>query len=184
MGARPSCVRSITWDVDRLAEASGLSRPEIEQHFSDYVKASGRDGVMDMKEFIQLYSNLPTVRLQNKGSIKDQAIRIFRAFDRDHNGTLEFNEFLNAIVLINCHMSQTDPIEVLIQDKNDLFRKQDDKRISKEYGLQIFRHINRYHGLPAGTEHQCWKQLDRYNRDYVTEEELVEYITRQTIYNR
>lgn len=184
MGTRSSRVRSMIWDADRLARASGLTHPEIEQLFSDYVKASGSDGIMDMKEFIQLYSTLPIAKSQSKNNLKDQAIRIFRAFDRDHNGILSFDEFLNVIVMMNYHTSQNDRIDFLIQENNDSFHEKNDKRISKQYGLQIFRYLNDYHGLPAGTEHRCWKEMDRYNRDYVTQEEFVDYISRQEIYNR
>jgi Ca2+-binding EF-hand superfamily protein len=185
MGATsPSRMKSVTWDVDRLAQASGLSRLKIEELFLDYMKASGRDGVMNMQEFIQLYSNLPVSRSQPRTRIRNQAIRIFHTFDRNHTGTLEFDEFLNAFVMINHHMSETDPIELLIQENNGLFCEKRDERICKQYGLQIFQRINRYHGLLPGMEYRCWTEVDRYDRGYVTHGELVEYVTRQTIYNR
>ncbi len=36
--------------------------------------------------------------------------------------------------------------------------------------------INDYYGIPQGTEHQFWKQVDRQNRDYVTQQELMDCI--------
>ena len=185
MGATsPSHIKSVTWDVDRLAQTSGLSRLKIEELFLDYMKAAGRNGVMNVQEFIQLYSNLNVGRCQSRSNIREQATRIFRNFDRDHTGTLEFDEFINAFVMINHHMSETDPIEFLIQERSSLFCDREEKRICKQSGLQIFRRINKYHGLLPGTEDRCWTQVDRYDRGYVTHEELVQYVTRQTIYNR
>jgi Ca2+-binding EF-hand superfamily protein len=184
MGSRSSRVASTKWNINRLAQATGLSHAQVEQFYSDYLKASGSDGIMDMDEFIQLYSTLPIAKLQDTNNIKDQAIRIFRAFDIDHNGTLSFDEFLSAIVMMNYQMSQNDCIDFLIEENNAFGQGQDDKGISMQYGLQIFRRLNDYCGLPAGTEHRFWKEVDRNNHGYVTQEEFVDYISRQSIYKR
>jgi Ca2+-binding EF-hand superfamily protein len=150
----------------------------------DYIIASDCDGAMNMNEFIQLYSSLPIAQAQTPVRMKDQAVRIFRAFDRDHNGTLSFDEFLNAIVLMNHQTPQNDRIDFLIQENNINKHEQDDKQISMQYGLQIFRRLNVFYGLPGGTEYESWKEVDRNNHGYVTHDELVEYISRQPIYNR
>lgn len=184
MGTHSSRPASIKSDLNRLAQASGLTRAEVEGFYFDYVKAAGSDGVMDKNEFTQLYSKLPIGRLQNTNNIKDQAIRIFRAFDLDHNGLLSFDEFLSAIVMMNYEISQNDRIDFLIEENNIYEHEHDDKRISMQYGHQIFRRLNDYHGLPTGTEHQAWKEVDRNNHGYVTQEELLNYICRHPIYNR
>jgi Ca2+-binding EF-hand superfamily protein len=62
--------------------------------------------------------------------MKDEAIRIFRAFDQDHNGTLSFDEFLSAIVIMNYQMSLSNRIDFLIQENNASEYAQVDKRIS------------------------------------------------------
>jgi len=184
MGSRSSRIISTKWNFNRLAQATGLSRAQVDQFYSDYLQASGRDGIMDMNEFIQLYSSLPIAQSQDKNNIKDQAIRIFRAFDIDHNGTLSFDEFLNTMVMMNYQMSQNDRIDFLIEENNVFGQEQDDKRISMQYGHQIFRRLNDYYGLPAGTEHRFWQEVDVNNHGYVTQEELVDYISRQSIYKR
>jgi Ca2+-binding EF-hand superfamily protein len=184
MGARTSHVSSSRWDLNQLAKATGLSRTEIDRFYSDYVEASGKDGIMDMDEFIDLYSHLPIARTLSKGEMKDQAVRIFRAFDQDESGTLSFDEFLTAIIVINSDTSQDDRVNFLVQENSTLKHKHSNERISSEYGHQIFQSLNEYHGLPRGTEHKYWKELDRNNRGYVTQEELVEYIIRHPDYNR
>jgi len=45
--------------------------------------------------------------------------------------------------------------------------------------MVVFQHnmvINDYYGIPQGTEHQFWKQVDRQNHYYVTQQELMDYI--------
>lgn len=184
MGARSSRVVSTKWNFDHLAQATGLTRSEVEQFYSDYSEAAGRDGVMDGNEFIDLYRKLPIARLQDPNTIKDQATRIFRAFDVDHNGILSFDEFLSAIIMMNFDMSQNDRLYFLIENNNTSEYNQDDKRISKEYGYQILRRLNDYHGLPTGTEHQAWKEIDPDDHGYVTNEEFVSYINQHPIYKR
>jgi Ca2+-binding EF-hand superfamily protein len=138
MGVHSSRAALTKCDLDELAKITGLSRTEIERFYLDYVKASGRDGVMDKNEFIQLYSSLPIARSQDKSHIKDQAIRIFRALDCDHNGVLSFNEFLSAIIMMNYQMSENNLIDSFIQENNTSGHEQNDKQISMQYAHQIF----------------------------------------------
>ena len=184
MGSDSSHITSPKWDFNRFAQATGLSRAEIEQIYLDYMKAAGRDGVMDKEEFVQLYSTLPIAQSEDPKHLKDHAIRIFRAFDLDHNNILTFDEFLNVMVMMNYQMSQTDRINLLVEENNTSGHAHDDNVITMEYGLQIFRRLNDFCGLPPGTEHQSWKQVDQYNRSYVTQEEFADYISRQPVYNR
>ena len=46
--------------------------------------------------------------------MQQQFPRIFRAFDRDDSGTLSFDEFLTAVVMMNKSMPRTDRIDYLI----------------------------------------------------------------------
>jgi hypothetical protein len=48
----------------------------------------------------------------------------------------------------------------------------------------VFRRLNDYYGLPQGTEHQYWKQVDLQNRGYFSQQELMDYISQQEAYNR
>lgn len=183
MGGRSSRGKSLTWDFNKLAETSGLTQAEIEKFYSDYMEAAGRDGVIDKNEFIQLYGSHPVARSLSEGAIKEQATRIFRAFDVDRNGVLTFDEFLTVIVMMNCRAPEDDHVGYLIEENNDRPYLNNDKYVSKQYGLEIFRRLNDLHRLPAGTEHESWKELDEHNRGYVTHEELVDYINRKSIYS-
>lgn len=185
MGARSSRVQYSDLDLDRLAQASGLSRSEIDRLHSDYVQAAGHDGELNMNEFIRLYSRLPGTQMKDTNQLKEQASRIFRTFDRDHTNTLSFDEFLNAVVLVNHNTPRYERIDYLVRQNNNTNKNQeDDGRISSQYGHQILRRIKDYYGLPAGREHQYWKQIDPHNRGYVTQEEFIDFISRHPDFNR
>lgn len=137
-----------------------------------------------MNEFIVLYSRLPVARLQTPRQLYDQAVRIFRAFDRDGTGTLSFDEFLDAIVILNRNMPRDDRIDFLIRQNNASGRRYGTDRISSKYGHEIFRRLNDYYGLSRDVEDRYWKAVDRRNRGYVTHQELMDFIRRQTVYNQ
>jgi hypothetical protein len=86
-------------------------------------------------------------------------------------GTLSFDEFLNVVVMLNHDMPRRDRIDFLIRQNNTSGQQQGDGRISSQYGHQVIRRLNDYYGLPAGTEHQCWKQIDQQGRGYVTQQQ-------------
>jgi len=92
MEAQSSRIEYSEWDLNQLIQTCWLSRREINCLHSDYVQAAEYDSVMNMNEFIQLYSYLPGIEMQNTRSIKEQIVRLFRMFDRDRTGTLSFNK--------------------------------------------------------------------------------------------
>ncbi|CAF3889877.1 unnamed protein product [Adineta steineri] len=184
MGNRSSQTPSNPWNAIHLAEATGLSTDEINQFYSEFVKASGYNGVMNMSKFIQLYSHLPAMKSQDANEVQERATRIFRAFDRKNTGILSFDEFIAAIIMINYEMAPNIPTNSSIQENNTSEHELDDGRITAEDGQNLFRRLNDYYGLPAGGEQKCWKEVDRDNRGYVTKEELIEYISHYQDGNR
>jgi hypothetical protein len=135
-----------------------------------------------MNEFANVYSRFPGAR--NQPDLQQQITRIFQTFDRDRTGSLSFDVFLSAVVMMNHDMPRRDRIDYLIRQNNYSGNQQSDGRISSQYGHQVFRRLNDYYGLPPDTEHQCWKQVDQQNRGYVTQQELMNYISQQQAYNR
>jgi len=182
MGARPSGVQFNQWDEVGVEQATGLSARQIRQIEQEFFLAAGRDGQVDMDEFAYVYSRFPGARQQ--GNLQQQIPRIFQALDRDHTGTLSFDEFLSGVVMLNHDMPRTDRIDFLVRQNNVHGRLQGDGRINAQYGHQIFSRLNDYYGLPAGTEHQCWKHVDREGRGYVSQRELMDYIDQQQAYSR
>lgn len=178
MGAHTSRIDYNQWNFDELAEASGLSREEIDRLHLNYIQAAGHDGIMSMDEFIRFYSQLPGIEGKSKRMIKERAAQIFRTFDQDHTNTLSFDEFLAAIIMLNQNSPQHNRIDYLIRQNNMEQYYHDNELISSQYGLQILRHLCDFHSLPTGTEQQYWKEIDQDNRGHVTQEEFIDFICR------
>ncbi|UJR30227.1 hypothetical protein I4U23_017765 [Adineta vaga] len=184
MGARSSRGSYQQWDLNELSRATGVPTNQIQGIYQQFTQAAGRDGELDQKEFARLYSQLPGAQRQDPRYMQQQIPRIFRTFDRDNSGKLSFDEFLSATVMMNHNMPRRERINYLVRENNRHGRQQGDGRISAQYGHQVFRRLNDYYGLPAGSEHQCWKQVDRNNRGYITQDELMAYISQQDTYNQ
>jgi Ca2+-binding EF-hand superfamily protein len=184
MGARQSRQGHHHWNMNELSQATGLPPQEIQEIYQEFMQAAGRDGQLDMNEFARLYSRFPGAQQQDPRYMQQQIPRIFRTFDRDGSGALSFDEFLSGVVMMNHNMPRRDRIDFLIRQNNSYGRQQGNGHISSQYGQQVFRRLNDYYGLPPGTEHECWKQVDRNNRGYVTHQEFMDYIAQQEAYNR
>ena len=182
MGARQGRTQFNQWDANGLQKTIGLSSQQIQQIQQEFFRSAGHDGLLNMNEFANVYSRFPGSK--NQGNMEEQIRRVFQTFDRDRTGSLSFDEFLNGVVMMNHDMPRRDRIDFLIRQNNPNGRQNNDGRISAQYGHQVFRRLNDYYGLPQGTEHQCWKQIDQQNRGYVTQEEIVNYVSQQEGYNR
>jgi Ca2+-binding EF-hand superfamily protein len=184
MGARSSRIGHNQWDMNELARATGLQFQQVQSIYQDFKEAAGQDGQLNMNEFARFYNRFPGAQQQDQRYMQQQIPRLFRTFDQDNSGALSFDEFLSAVVMMNHDMPRKERIDFLVRQNNGQGRQHDGGRISSQYGHQVFRRLNDYYGLPAGSEHQCWQQVDRNNRGYVTQEELINYITQQQGYNQ
>jgi len=202
MGGRPSRPSYQQWDMNELTRATGLPPQQIEVIYKEFMQAAGPDGQLDMSEFSRLYSHFPGAQQRDPQYMQQQIPRLFRTFDRDNSGALSFDEFLSSVVMMNRDMPRRDRIDYLIRQNNGnrpqhghghqhghehqhgQGHQQNDGRISAQYGHQVFRRLNDYYGVPPGTEHQCWQQVDRHNRGYVTHQELMDYVDQHEAYNR
>lgn len=182
MGARSSRGNVSDWDMNEIQRTSGLSAQQIQQLQQEYFHAAGRDGVLNMNEFANVYIRLFGSRREQ--NLQQQIARIFRTFDRDNSGTLSFDEFLSGIVMMNHDVPRQDRIDYLIRQNNHHGRQRGDGRISQQYGQQVFRRLNDYYGLPPGTEQQCWECVDPHNQGYVTHDDMMNYISQQQAYTR
>ena len=79
-------------DYAFLTAQTGLSQPEIKNVFDQFM-ANNPDGKLDKQEFVRLYSKL---RPEPPEILDEISIFIFRAFDDDNNGYINFNEFMIA----------------------------------------------------------------------------------------
>ncbi|CAF3892693.1 unnamed protein product [Rotaria sp. Silwood2] len=182
MGARSSRADVNEWNWSEIEQMTGLSTQKIREVQQDFFQETENDRALNMNEFLNVYIRL--FGEESQQDLQQQTVRAFETFDRDRSSTLSFDEFLNAIIMMNHDIPRIDRIDYLIRQNNTSGRQQGDERISSEYGHQIFRRLNDYYDLPPGTEHQCWKQVDLENLGYVTQENIMDYISQQKAYNR
>ena len=83
-------------DIKFLSKQTGMSKQDIEAFFVKFSE-NNPDGVLDKKEFVQLYEQL---RSEPRDKIDEIAVHIFDAFDQDTNGTINFTEFLVLLLLL------------------------------------------------------------------------------------
>ena len=79
-------------DYNFLTAQTGLSRAEIKNIFDQFM-ANNPDAKLDKKEFIRLYDVL---RPEPPELMDEISEFVFRAFDSDKNGFINFNEFMIA----------------------------------------------------------------------------------------
>lgn len=110
---QPVGLLGLNGDFEKSADLKnyGLTEAEITKLKLFYEKYAGDDGVIDSKEYVELYSTL------NPGSIgpylSHQANRSFKAADTNHDGFLSFEEFLVSYI-----MSKTNPKNFRINSIN------------------------------------------------------------------
>lgn len=84
-------------DLDFLTSQTGRSENEIKNIFQDFI-LNNPDGQLDQNEFTRLYTKLrpePTEMLEKISRF------VFKAFDLDQNGTIDFNEFMVTYIKLN-----------------------------------------------------------------------------------
>ncbi|UJR20787.1 hypothetical protein I4U23_023900 [Adineta vaga] len=86
--------RSLTnKDIQILIETSGKSEKEIQQWYEDFHEDSQGTDRMNKRQFQTFY-----LKLRKRSNLQQLTDHIFRAFDIDQSGTIDFNEFLLAYI--------------------------------------------------------------------------------------
>ena len=82
-------------DYNFLTSQTGLSRAELKAVL-DKFNANNPDGKLDKKEFARLYDEL---RPEPPELIDEIAEFIYRGFDEDNSGYINFNEFIVKLIM-------------------------------------------------------------------------------------
>jgi len=191
------------WDLDRFSNVTGIPRANVERLYQEFITTTGKDNLMDKKEFRRLYKTLYTSgqtgtsvpAVISEHDLEKISDRVFKAFDADGSGKLTFEEFVNAYLLLNQQQgtSTVAPRERLtyVLDNNN----PTPGYVTREQGEQVFNRLNRFYNwedttkttstttIPAGaskpvtsTWEQHWSKLDD-GSGRVPQEKFVEYVT-------
>ncbi|CAM4860208.1 unnamed protein product [Rotaria socialis] len=78
-------------DVQVLVKSSGKTENEIRQWYEEFRKESDGADRMNKRQFQSYYT-----KLKQNTKLEEITDHIFRVFDTDHSGTIDFSEFLIA----------------------------------------------------------------------------------------
>ena len=86
----------------KLSKITGRPLNEIQSLYFNFLHYC-EDGVLDKKQFFKLYTTMRNEEPQRLDTIMEF---IFKAFDKDKDGTIDFEEFLVSINLMNHILSE------------------------------------------------------------------------------
>lgn len=87
-------------DYAFLSSQTGQSKDEIKKIFDAFM-ANNPDGRLDRREFVTLYTKL---RPENPDQLDEISQFVYRAFDQDKSGYIDFNEFMvHSLALKKCY---------------------------------------------------------------------------------
>ncbi|CAF0897753.1 unnamed protein product [Rotaria sp. Silwood1] len=127
-----------TKDVQVLVQLSGKTESEIRQWYDEFHKESNGTDRMNKRQF-QIYYT----KLKKNPKLEQITDHIFRAFDKDHSGTVDFSEFLIAYIVTSTGTNRQKfeyAFEVFDVNEND--------KIEKKEAEKILNLICRIIGLP------------------------------------
>jgi Ca2+-binding EF-hand superfamily protein len=82
-------------DIKFLTNQTGLDKTAIKSLFEKFMK-NNPDGQLDRKEFVRLYTE---IRPEAPERLDEISEFVFKVFDADKSGSIDFNEFLVAYAL-------------------------------------------------------------------------------------
>lgn len=83
-------------DLNTLVAETGLSRSQVLEIYTKFLKEADPNGELNLDHFLDLYHSIT----ENPPEyLEENAEFIFDQFDKDHNGKVSFREFLNAFIL-------------------------------------------------------------------------------------
>ncbi|CAF1559301.1 unnamed protein product [Didymodactylos carnosus] len=174
MGNRSQRNTFDTWDLQRLQQATGLPQQQLVQLYQRFQEEAGRDGQISKSEFRDFYEEL------GQGNASHRAIdQVFRAFDRDNSGRLNFEEFVSAVIMLNQQSNPYDRVSFLIDQHNP---NASQGYITPEYGQHVFSRMNDFYGTNVDP-YDAWSQLDN-GQGYVSSNQFAEYLSNHPQYSQ
>ncbi|CAF1113818.1 unnamed protein product [Adineta steineri] len=125
-------------DVEILIKTSGKSEREIRQWYDEFHQDTNHTDRMDKRQFQVFYS-----KLRKKPNLQQITDHIFRAFDADQSGTIDFSEFLFAYIATSEGTKQQK-----FEYAFEVYDINDDQVVEKKEAKKILNLICRIIGLP------------------------------------
>ncbi|UJR28797.1 hypothetical protein I4U23_010022 [Adineta vaga] len=124
-------------DVQLLVKLSGKTEDEIRKWYADFHIESDETDRMNKRQFQLFYT-----KLRKNPKLEQITDHLFRAFDTDHSGTIDFNEFLLAYIA-----TTTGTTRQKFEYAFEVFDINENERIEKKEAEKILNIICRIVGL-------------------------------------
>jgi Ca2+-binding EF-hand superfamily protein len=125
-------------DIEILTKASGKNENEIRQWYKEFQQQSNNTDRMNKRQFQEFYT-----KLKKNPHLQQMTDHIFRAFDTDHSGTIDFAEFIIAYIATS-DGTKRQKFEYAFE----VYDINNDQLIEKKEAKKILNLICRIIGLP------------------------------------
>ncbi|CAF0713663.1 unnamed protein product [Brachionus calyciflorus] len=162
-------------DLDFLSGQTGQSKSDIKAIFDEFMR-NNPDGKLDKQEFVRLYSKL---RPEQPESLDEISHFVFRAFDTDHNGTIDFSEFMISYSLTtrgDLKQKLNYAFSIYDADKNGYLDREELREVI--FGMLDLLGADKKNNNVSLLAEQCIKELDVSNDGRVSKDEFIEGLAR------
>ncbi|KAL5022771.1 hypothetical protein ScPMuIL_001926 [Solemya velum] len=137
-------------ELDALESSVGFSREEIQEWHKEFRKTCKRGRYLTIDEFRKVYNKL------FPGDVNTFAQHMFRSFDKDGNGRVDFQEFL-----IGLSVSSSSDIEQKLRWAFDMYDVDGNGTISRSEMMDILNSVYKMTDLNAGDGNTPEKMTER-----------------------
>ncbi|XP_060077848.1 hippocalcin-like protein 1 [Ylistrum balloti] len=170
MGNKPSSLRPKTLKELREFLSEEYTNDVIKTWYEEY-KSSLTKGESSLTRdaFIKVYSNL------FEGEASNFAAEVFRVFDSDGNGVVDFKEFMFGIYVSGCSMNEDMKLDWAFR----MYDRNGDGFISKEEMTYMFKAIYRMtkppstHSTPEKLTDYFFECFDKNKDDQISDAEFI-----------
>jgi Ca2+-binding EF-hand superfamily protein len=164
MGNRHKGRQTEAWELDAISNIVGIPRDQLDNIYRDFRRVS-KDYLLDKYEFRHIYKDL--IRYSSNSldtsdlTIYDlnrrnnaTADRIFKAFDQNKTGRLDFDEFISAYVMLQNSISPQTRLNFLLDHYS-----QEDGYITPNMGRRVIQDMSDLYGVNTDYQ-QVWRNLE------------------------
>jgi len=159
-----------------IANATGMTVDDVEKHYMDFLQANGSDGQISKKEFEETVKKFqPKINGDQIENSKKLRKYVFRMYDTDESGSIDFNEFMTVFYLSSCNKPD-EKLKMIFR----VFDKNQDKAIKQEEVGKIVKILykllsdeDKKKGDEKQIAEEVFKEMDKDADQKVTEAEFL-----------
>jgi len=157
-----------------IAKATGMTVDDVEKHYLDFLQANGSDGKISKKEFEETVKKFQP-KINEVENSKKLTKYVFRMYDTDDSGSIDFNEFMTVCYLSSCNKPD-EKLRMIFR----VFDKNQDKSIKKDEVSKIVKILykllsdeEKKKGDEKKIAEEVFKEMDKDANQKVTEAEFL-----------